>query len=253
MNWPNIDFVKCDKTENKIMVVELEPHWSSPVSQEFYDVKLPSHYPNLDGIIFSKEGIDFNAPTFYFKKQCFVKTLYFDLETLFTANTISFDLPSNEDILLHYQSDVILVSPIEHKEFRILYNSWSPINTFQRFIGSILGLYLRNNDIKIIPNALLSSEVAAIIELQAEILSNFSEEEIKAMDMETSPLYFPIAMECARNYFNAFIWLIKYASNKETLNRMLTDEMSARELSGEAKAVIIKRMAELEDERSFEL
>lgn len=44
--------------------------------------------------------------------------------------------------------------------------------------------------------------------------------------------------------------LIYLTNNKETLSRLLT---SKRELSGEAKAIIIKRMAELEDERSFEL
>lgn len=259
MNLLNTDFVKCDKTENKSLVVTLEPHWSPAVSQEAYDVKLPAHYPNLNEIIFSKEGTD-DPPIdfrFFYRKNCFIKTLYLDLETLFTADNIAFDLPFNEDIIMHYQTDVILVSPIEHKEFRLTYTAWIITKFFQSFITIIWHLYHNNypalNSIIINYHNPLSQEVEDIVKLQAEILSNFSEEEIKAMDMETSPLYYPIAEEFVRNNFKAFIQLINTTNNKETLNRLLTDEICARELSGEAKAIIIKRMAELDDERSFEL
>ena len=255
MNWLNIDFVKCDKTENKSLVVTFEPHWSPAVSQEAYDVKLPSHYPNLNEIIFSKEGIDFNSTLFYYKKYCYIKTLYLDLETLFTANNIMFDFPSNEDIIMHYQTDVILISPIEHKEFRVDFVPlWIATAHFQSYITIIWHL-CHNNDPTL--NAIianyhepLSREVEEIVKLQAEILSNFSEEEIKAMDMETSPLYLPIITECARNHFNTFTALIQLTNDKECLDRLITSE---RELSGESKAIIIKRMAELDDERSFEL
>jgi hypothetical protein len=191
---------------------------------------------------------------FYFKKQCFIKTLYLDLRTLFSVNTISFDLPSNEDIMMHYQTAVILVSPIEHKEFRVHFVPWITTSHFQSYITIIWHLYHNNDSILngIIANHYdsLSRDVVEIVKLQSEILSNFSEEEIKAMDMETSPLYLPIVIECARNHFNAFMALIQLTSDKETLNRLLTAE---DELSGEAKAIIIKRMAELDDERSFEL
>lgn len=37
MNWLNTDFVKCDKTENKSLVVTLEPHWRNSSFQEAYD------------------------------------------------------------------------------------------------------------------------------------------------------------------------------------------------------------------------
>lgn len=269
MNWLDIDFVKCDKTENKSLVVTLnkslvvtlEPHWSYAVSQEAYDVKLP-HYSDVNDIIFSREDTNdsltnVNSQQFYFTKHVIIKKLYLDLKTLFSANTVSFDLPSNENIIIHYQSDIILVSPIEHKEFRVNFVPWITTRTFQSFITIIWHLYHNNdstlNTIIVKHYNSLSREVVEIAKLQAEILSNFSEEEMKAMDMETNPLYFPIAFEFIHNHFESFIQLINCTNDKETLNRMLTDERSASELSGEAKAVIIKRMAELEDERNFEL
>lgn len=257
MNWLNTDFVKCDKTENKSLVVTLESHWSPAVSQEAYDVKLPAYYPNLNEIIFSKEGTD--APPiefrFFYRKNCFIKTLYIDLETLFTADNIMFDFPFNEDIIMNYQTDVILVSPIEHKEFRVDFVPRITTALFQSYIITIAHLYKHNNDswfndIKLFSHSSLAREIEEVAKLQSEILSNFSEEEIKAMDMETNPLYLPIVVECAHNHFNAFIALIHLTNNKETLNRLLTSE---RELSGEAKTIIINHMAELEDERSFEL
>lgn len=254
MNGLDIDFVKCDKTENKSLVVTLDPHWRYAVSQEAYDVKLP-HYSEVNDIIFFREDtndqlINFNSQQFYFTKHVIIKQLYLDLETLFTAKNIAFDLPSNENIIMHYQSDIILVSPIEHKEFRVDFVPWITTALFQSFIIAIVHLYKHNKDSQFDNINLWSREVEEVVKLQAEILSNFSEEEIKAMDMETSPLYFPIVVECARNHFNAFVVLINFINNKETLDRLLTSE---RELSGEAKAIIIKRMAELEDERSFEL
>lgn len=258
MDWLDIDFIKCDKTERKSLVVELEPRRCNSSFQEAYDVKLPAHYPNLNEIIFIKEGTDDPPIEFrsFYRKNCFIKTLYLDLETLFTADNIVFDLPSNEDIIMHYhQADVILVSPIEHKEFRVDFVPWITTALFQSYIITIVHLYKHNNDswfndIKLFPHSSLAQEIEEVVKLQAEILSNFSEEEIKAMDMETSPLYLPIVAECACNYFNVFMSLIYLANNKETLSHLLTSE---RELSGEAKAIIIKRMDELDDERSFEL
>lgn len=247
MDWLDIDFVKCGKTETKSLVITLEPHWSPAVSQEAYDVKLPAHYPNLNEIIFSKDKYDGvivepSSGAFVFRKNAYIKTLYIDLETLFTADNIMFDFPSNEDIIMHYQTDVILVSPIEHKEFCVI-NADS--QTFQLFISAIYHLYHHadgtNDNIR---------PLWKTIDIQSEILSNFSEEEIKAMDMETSPLYLPIVVKCARNYFNVFMSLIQLTNDKEALDRLIT---SKRELLGEAKAIIIKRMAELDDERSFEL
>jgi hypothetical protein len=259
MNWLGIDFVKCDKTENKSLVVTFEPNWRSRIFQGVYDVKLPSHYPNLNEIIFSNDHYDGvivepSSGAFVFRKNAYIKTLYLDLETLFTADNITFDLPSNEDIIMHYRTDIILVSPIEHKEFRVLSDAMIPPTSFQTYIGYILYLCKHQNPffkaIKMNPCVPLSHEVEAIVKIQSEILSNFSEEEIKAMDMETSPLYLPIVMECACNHFNTFMALIQLTNNKETLDFLITSE---RELSGEAKAIIINRMAELADERSFEL
>lgn len=155
---------------------------------------------------------------------------------------------------MNYMPEIILVSPIKHKEFRIPYNVMIPKVSFQDFIISIVHLYKHNKDSQFNDiNLWYRREFEEVVKLQAEILSAFSEEETKAMDIETSPLYFPIAMEFINNNFESFIRLICLTNNKETLNRMLTDERSARELSGEAKAIIIKRMNELDDERSFEL
>lgn len=259
MDWLNIDFVKCDEIKNKSLVINFEPHWSTAVSQEAYDVKLP-FCPNVNEIIFSKEGtndqlITYNSQQFYFPKHVFIKQIYLDLETLFTADNIVFDFPFNEDIIMNYQTDVILASPIKHKEFRVNFVPLITAALFQSYIITIVHLYKHNNDswfndIKLFPHSSLAQEIEEVVKLQAEILSNFSEEEIKAMDMETSPLYLPIVAECACNYFNVFMSLIYLANNKETLSHLLTSE---RELSGEAKAIIIKRMDELDDERSFEL
>lgn len=259
MDWLDIDFVNCDKTENKSLVIELTPHQCNSFFQDAYDIKLPAHYPNLNEIIFSKDKYDGvivepSSGAFVFRKSIYIKTFYIDLETLFTADNIMFDFPSNEDIIMDYQTDVILVSPIEHKEFRLTYTAWIITKFFQSFINIIWFLY-HNNDPplnSIIANYHnpLSHEVEDIVKVQAEILSNFSEEEVKAMGMETSPLYLPIVVECARNHFNAFTALIYFANDKEPLNRLLTSEL---ELSGEARAIIINRMAELDDERSFEL
>lgn len=243
--------------EPKGYVVHLDRRWCGIIKQCSLKIK-NAQYPG-ELIITDDSSVDdigIPDPKYYFgvlKTNFHMSSVEIDVRALYNCSCLSFDLSNRNVYWIERETRIILTGLNRTVDMRIESVRDSNGQLYSEFMIQLqtllFALYIMFHDeqpgkLRLRPNSVYTTNVVRFF---AELYLRFHETDFRAFNMDDSLLFKQAIYEYSPEELER---IISMCTNTELMEEYITSEC----ISGECKAIVIKRMAELGvDNNRFDL